>query len=78
MEAAILFNVVVVMGFLGSVVNYYLIGKSRMNRLVFLFTLACFVVSEALVALHYPIYWLYVALNLWGIWNLWGRKNEER
>ena len=71
MEAAVVFNVVVTMGFLGSVLNYWMIGQGKMNRLVFLGVLACFVVTESMVALHFPIYWLYVALNVWGIWNLW-------
>ncbi|HUW94448.1 MAG TPA: hypothetical protein VMW58_01560 [Anaerolineae bacterium] len=70
-EVQIVFNLVVVLGFLGSLANYWLIGKGRMNRLLFLFVLSCFVVTESIVAFHQPVYWLYVALNVWGIWNLW-------
>jgi hypothetical protein len=77
MEMGVIFNAVVVMGFLGSVLNYWLIGQGKLSRLVFLFVLSCFVVTEAMVALHYPIYWLYVVLNIWGIWNLW-RRDDER
>lgn len=73
-EFGIMFNFVVVMGFLGSVVNYYLIGQGKVSRHVFLFVLSCFVITESIVALHTPVYWLYVALNLWGIWNIWRRK----
>lgn len=68
-----LFNIVVVLGFLGSVLNYWLLGKGRINKPLFLFVLGCFVVTETCVALHQPVYWLYVALNVWGIWNLWRR-----
>ena len=73
-EVEIIFNVVVTMGFLGSVANYWLLGKGRINRMLFLFVLACFVVTESIVALQQPVYWLYVALNLWGIYNLWRKK----
>jgi len=75
-ELGIMFKAVVVLGFLGSILNYWLIGQKKMNRLVFLFVLSCFVVTEAMVALHQPIYWLYVALNVWGIYNLWRREDE--
>ena len=78
MEATVMFNVIVVLGFLGSVLNYHLIGQGRLNRMVFLFVLGCFVVTESMVALHFPVYWLYVALNLWGIYNLWRREDEQR
>ena len=72
-EVEVVFNVVVVFGFLGSVVNYWLLGKGTINRFLFLFVLACFVVTESIVAIHQPVYWLYVALNVWGIYNLWRR-----
>lgn len=72
-----MFKTVVVLGFLGSVVNYYLIGIERTNRLVFLFVLSCFVVTETMIALHQPIYWLYVALNMWGIYCVWKREDER-
>lgn len=75
-ELGIMFNVVVVMGFLGSILNYWLIGQQRLNRLVFLFVLSCFVVTETMIAIHVPIYWLYVALNAYGIYNVWRRENE--
>jgi hypothetical protein len=70
-ELGIIFNVIVVMGFLGSVVNYWLLGQGRINRHLFLFVLGCFVITESLVAIHQPVYWLYVALNVWGIYHLW-------
>ena len=76
-EMGVVFQAVVVMGFLGSVLNYYLIGKQRLNRLVFLFVLSCFVVTETMVAIHIPVYWLYVALNVYGIYNLWRREDEH-
>lgn len=72
-QVEIIFNTVVVFGFLGSVLNYWLLGKGRINRLLFLFVLGCFVVTESLVAIHQPVYWLYVALNIWGIYNIWRR-----
>ena len=73
-EVELIFNAVVVMGFLGSIVNYWMIGQGKINRLLFLFVLGCFVVTESIVALHQPVYWLYVALNVWGIYNLWRPK----
>ena len=76
-EFGIIFNAVVVMGFLGSVVNYWLLGRGKINRLLFLFVLSCFVVTESIVAFHQPIYWLYVALNVWGIWNLWSVRRQQ-
>lgn len=76
-ELGVMFQVVVVMGFLGSILNYWLIGKQRLNRLVFLFVLSCFIVTEAMVAIQLPIYWLYVALNVFGVYNLWRREDEH-
>jgi hypothetical protein len=73
-ELEVMFNVVVVLGFLGSVGNYWLLGQGRINRLLFLFVLSCFVLTEGIIALHHPVYWLYVLLNLWGIFNLWRKK----
>jgi hypothetical protein len=70
-EFGIIFNAVVIMAFLGSVVNYWLLGRGIINRHLFLYVLACFVVTESIVALHQPVYWLYVVLNLWGIYHLW-------
>lgn len=72
-QVEIIFNTVVVMGFLGSLLNYWLLGKGQINKLVFLFVLGCFVITESIVAIHQPVYWLYVALNVWGIFNLWRR-----
>lgn len=70
-EVQIIFNAVVCLGFVGSLLNYWLIGQGKINRLLFLFVLSCFVVTESIVALHQPVYWLYVALNVWGIFHLW-------
>ena len=71
-QLEIIFNTVVVMGFLGSIYNYWLLGKGHINKLVFLFVLGCFVITESMVAIHQPVYVLYVLLNVWGIYNLWG------
>ena len=76
-ELGIMFKAVVVLGFLGSILNYWLIGQERTNRLVFLFVLSCFLVTESMIALHQPIYWLYVALNAWGIYCVWKREDER-
>lgn len=71
MEHMIIFNVIVAMGFFVQVYNYWLLGDGRVNRYTWLFVLGCFVVTETMVALSTsPVYFLYVALNIFGIWRL--------
>lgn len=77
MELGIIFNALVVMGFMAAVFNYKLMGPVQLrpgHRLVFLFMLGCFIVTEAMIAWHQPIYWLYVLLNIWGVYNIWRIK----
>jgi hypothetical protein len=71
MEHKIIFNTLIVLAFVVQVYNYWLLGEDRVNHYTWLFVLGCFVVTETMVALTVsPVYFLYVALNLFGIWRL--------
>jgi hypothetical protein len=72
----IVFNVLVGAAFVAQVANYWLIGRGIVNRYLFLFVLGCFFVTETMLALSFPSMWLYVALNGWGIINLY--KKDPR
>lgn len=70
-EHAIIFNVLIVLAFLVQIYNYWMLGEDRVNHYTWLFVLGCFVVTETMVALAVsPVYFLYVALNIFGIWRL--------
>ena len=72
-EHGAIFNGIVILAFVVQVYNYYELGKGRVNRYAWLTVLGCFVVTESMVALAMsPWYFLYVALNVWGIYNLIG------
>ncbi len=72
-ELGIVFTVIVVMTFLVQAFNYQQLGKGRVNRYTWLFVLAGFVVTESMIAIINPVYSLYVVLNLWGIYHMWGK-----
>ena len=65
-----LFHFLVVTAFLVQVYNYYELGKDRVNHYTWLYVLGCFVVTEGMIALERPVYWLFVLLNGGGIYNL--------
>jgi len=70
-EHMIIFNTLIVLAFLVQIYNYWLLGEDRVNHYTWLFVLGCFVITETMVALTMSkIYFLYVALNLFGIWRL--------
>lgn len=73
-DAQTMFNVVASMAFLAQVVNYWLLGRGIINRYLFLFVLGCYLVTESMLAIHYPAMWLYVVLNLWGLFNIYKQR----
>jgi len=74
-----LFHFLVVTAFLVQVFNYRELGKDRVNHYTWLYVLGCFVVTEGMIAMEKPVYWLYVVLNIWGIYNLFtGKADEDR
>lgn len=73
-----LFSAIVGMSFFAALVDHYFIGIRestgrtpdgfKINRT---FLLGCFIVSETWVALDgKPVFFLYVSLNLWGLYFL--------
>ena len=79
MGHAIIFNTLVVMAFIVQVYNYWKLGNDEVNHYTWLFVLGCFVVTETMVALATdPVYFLYVVLNLFGIWRLFRPASESQ
>lgn len=75
----VLFSVIVVWAFIGSAADHWYIGRGVINKPLRYFVLGCFVCTEAYLAMTaQPAMWLYVALNVWGIINLWGFKYGRR
>jgi hypothetical protein len=74
--AEAVFTCVVVLGFFAAVVNHRLVAKDRTSRLVYIFMLGCFLYTESYIALGRPIMWLYVSLNVWGLYWFWRTRNE--
>ena len=70
-----MFNAVVVMAFIASAANYWLLARKRINRPLIAFVLGCYIYTEAYVALDRPVMWLYVALSAWGLWNFWQTRD---
>jgi len=70
-EHGVVFASLVILAFVVQVYNYYELGRDRVNHYTWLFVLGCFVITESMVALAVSYwYFLYVVLNLWGIYNL--------
>jgi len=69
-EHQIIFNAIVVLAFVVQVYNYWKLGRDEVNHYTWLVVLGCFVVTETMIAFVHPFYFLYVVLNLWGIFNL--------
>lgn len=72
-----MFNALVVIGFVAAVFNYKMMGPVYLrpgHRYLFLFMLSCFIITESMIAIHYPVYWFYVALNVWGAKNIWRKE----
>jgi len=76
----IFFNVFVVGAFCAAAVDHWFVGRGYIVVPLRVFMLACFVFTESYLAYHaQPAMWLYVALNVWGLANLFlGRKAPLR
>lgn len=71
----ILFNLFVVAAFCSSALDHYFVGQGRIYKPLRAFLLGCFVFTESYLAFENPVIWLYVALNFWGLGNLfYGRQ----
>lgn len=72
----ILFNVLVGMAFLTSLVDHWWIGThDKVNKPVRAFLLGCFIATESWVALDgKPAMFLYVSLNFFGLYMLFLHK----
>lgn len=71
----ILFNLFVVLAFASSALDHWFIGRGVIVVPLRAFLLGCFVFTESYLAVHaQPAMWLYVALNVWGLVNLFGRR----
>lgn len=78
--AEIFFNFFVVTAFVSSVADHWFVGRGYIVVPLRAFLLGCFVFTESYLAVHaQPAMWLYVALNIWGLLNLWlGRRSPLR
>jgi hypothetical protein len=76
-SAEIIFSCVVVLGFFSAIINHKLVAKDRVSRPTYVFMLGCFLYTESYIALERPIMWLYVSLNLWGLYWFWRTRNYE-
>ena len=79
-DLGVVFNAMVVLTFVAQVFNYGWFHAERgapmsfSHRLLFLGVLAGYCVTESILAMLHPVYWLYVLLNVWGIVCLWRGK----
>ena len=73
----IMFNVIVVMAFVASAANHWLLARNRVNRVLIVFMLGCFVFTEGYLAMERPALWLYVVLNLWGLAQFWVTRGRD-
>lgn len=78
--AELLFNFFVAAAFVAAVGDHFFVGRGYIVVPLRVFMLGCFVFTEAYLAVHaQPAMWLYVALNMWGLLNLYtGRKSPLR
>jgi hypothetical protein len=76
----IFFNLFVVLAFVSSVADHWFVGRGYIVVPLRCFLLGCFLFTESYLAVHAaPAMWLYVALNLWGLANIYmGRKSPLR
>ena len=85
-ELPVVINAIVIITTLLQALNYYLFGRMRkQNRpmsdghaLLFLTVLGCFALTEGYIAVITGLwgYWGYVALNLYGAWQLRYREKQ--
>ena len=76
-ERAIVFDAIVALTFCFQVYNYWKLGRDEVNHYTWLIVLGGYVVTETMVSLEHPVYFLYVLLNIWGIYNLIGRSDRR-
>lgn len=76
----ILFNFFVGCAVFASVADHWFVGRGRIVVPLRAFLLGCFVFTESYLAVTaQPAMWLYVSLNLWGLFNIYvGRKSPLR
>ena len=76
----IFFNIFVVLAFCSAAVDHWLLGRGIISRPLRCFLLGCFVFTESYLAwTAQPAMWLYVALNVLGLANIYmGRKSPLR
>lgn len=69
-EGQLMFNAMMVITFITAIADHYIAGSGLVKRPVRVLLLTGFTYTEAYIAIveHQPAMWLYVALNLWGIW----------
>lgn len=74
------FNCFVVLAFFSSAADHWFVGRGYIVVPLRAFLLGCFVFTEAYLAVTaQPAMWLYVALNVWGLVQLYlGRKAPLR
>ncbi len=71
-DALIMFRAMVVMTFALAAANHYLIPRGRISRTVIIVMLGGFIYTEGYLAITVdPTMWLYVSLNVWGLYNFW-------
>jgi len=71
----IFFNIFVVCAFVASFADHFAVGQGFIIRPLRAFLLSCFIFTEGYLAVRHPVVWFYVALNFWGLFNLfYGKK----
>jgi len=80
MAPEIFFNLFVVTAFFAAMADHWFVGRGYIVVPLRAFMLGCFVYTESYLAWHnQPAMWLYVALNIWGLTNLYlGRRAPLR
>lgn len=80
MEMEIFFNIFVILAFCSSALDHWFLGRGFIVVPLRCFLLGCFVFTEGYLAVTaQPAMWLYVALNVWGLANIYhGRKSPLR
>ena len=76
----IFFNVFVCFAFISAAADHWFLGRGIILRPLRCFLLGCFVFTEGYLAITaQPAMWLYVALNVWGLANIfYGTKRPLR
>lgn len=71
-ETVLMFRVMIILTFCLSALNHFLLPRGIISRTLIITMLCGFVYTEAYIAITVdPTMWLYVALNIWGLYNFW-------